>query len=1569
MQTRIKLIGIVPLTLGLLFTAATARAVTPPVIRSTSYNGAHSNVVRYAVQPWMNTNTVLLTVEAWIYCNDLDGNQALVARHFTTNLYFGLADNRLRLYRSGGTAADSDGTILRYRWTHVAATYDGSFARFYINGVIAGTKALGHAGNNCTNRLSLGGQYDVLNLGDVFAGGYPFNGYLDEVRLWSVVRSQSAIAANMNSELRSGTGLLATFGSGGNQNDIRPETGATAGIPVAERWSGFGILPSTLCIPWTRNLLRVDANIDLLNEYRGAETMVLRSTTSASRPDGRAYLMVSTNATNHHLFVGFVSLEQSVSPVPVAQVMCDVNPSSGSLLAVGDWECRLAQDGLQGGQIYGMNPVPSVPRWLSWGQSAANWQAATAVGFEFDQNYEFRIHAEHLNYFTNSVGLLLRYFNYDAGGDQMAAPRNGVTNVLSSFAQANWCAEADSDLRSITIAGVITNVIARSNEGGWTVTLRSGPSALGSAIIRTLPVAADGTFSISGLVPQELPFHLQLELRTGYTVLAPEFTGAGKVPSSITSGNTMLTYTPCSTGPCTMRSVRFRVQPPPGPLAIFSVTPTNVGAPVILRTSPLKVTPTQTITVNGTNLHPGVRVFFMGPGCSVRPPSFCTDDFEEANIVSVSEDRLTLQAEVPQLEGVGTSTRGFQIVIENLGWPGTGGERWNYGPGILVTPPPYPLVHGFEFINRDDGPSVEEFEACYGDSIFNFIRIREPYYAIWAAVYFGWMEGTRGSCYGLAGTSRLMAEGSLPARTFDVPDGDGVHGVRFANGYLGVWPCEDFDTELCPNKPGRWTGFDLFQPFRPKNVWARITSLAGAQTSAEALAFWLSQLQRPVAVGPRRGFAASDPVAVLNRVRTTPGGYTICIQKRDFGDGHCITPYAVVDGMGLAVDALTPIAAASFSLIKVYDNNWPGQERFIEVNRVDNTYRYNSQTRAGTYDGPGLFYVPMSVYRGPRHAPDPFFLGRYGIEFLRLLTTGASAASVTDAAGRRAGWNPTGLTNGYEGALPFVPFGLLLNGTNQFDTTMLFLPATNPPVAGGFYSGGSNILLYGAMGWGDIAYGFHAANTGASNSVDGILIGLSEGLQAMGLRAGAPVTGFGAMVSSRDEQGQSRVFLIDAGAGTLTPDLHIERDGFRSLKIRNRSASPFGFRLNLAGTDRILGGFERAYEFYNQPGQSTLILRLPDDPGTGALSRELDTNNDGAPESVEAVPANGQLRIARESGQLALRWRQAGFGETLEVASKLAPGNWSPAGTPVTTEGPDRVARIEPTKPAAFYRLRGEGTNCLGLSALALGARPNPWETGRFRFEALSAAGAMLPQNAIASRGGRTGLDVIHTMRVHPLDDCEVIHLDVFQTSGYVTFEAVGPLGVVIARQTLTGAGTGPQRVTLRSFRGRIQHVRVVSPNALCLILNVCCERVAMSNAAPFSSCLSFSNAAVGQFASPYTLGDILVSAAPGPVILGPVSGLSGHWLKLAGQVELILTDPIAPCDRVALWLRDFEGVVTATAYDSGGAVVAMAGPPSGNAAPQEMVLSGPGIVRVVLSSTSDKAFLQDICCSRNVAP
>ncbi len=1261
-------------------------------------------------------------------------------------------------------------------------------------------------------------------------------------------------------------------------------------------------------------------------------------------------------------------MTQAGSPnIPVVQLQADVNVANGTGPALGDWRCEMDQDTFQGGSIFStFPPFVTVPTWIGWGQSPLNWQAVTKVAFEFHQSYEFRIHAQNLNYFTNSVGLMIRYFNLDATTDQLAGPRGAVTNLSATYARVDWCGRADSDLSSVFLSGSVTNLSGNVGVAGRVVSLYSGDSELSGYLLASTTTDSQGKFSFNGvLAPMERRLAVVYAPPASIVSLDPaiDSTSSARVPVSINSPFSV-TYLPCPNSSCTYARVNFRYRSL-GPVQVAGVSPSSVPASVVVRTSPLKTTPSSSITVSGTNFYSGVRVYFRGSGCALIPPDLCSSDFHQATVTSQNIEGTYLEAMVPAaLTRVATTTRSFQIVLYNP----TGGGSWIYGPTISVTPPLWPQLHGFEFVNRDDGPSVEEFEACYGDSIFNFLRIREPYYGIWALVYLAWMDGCQGSCYGMAGTSRLMADNFLPRTTYDVPGGDGVHGVQYANGYLGVLPCE-VSGALCPPKPYRWTGFDLFQPFRPLNLWGRITSRAGAQTSGEALGFWLGQLQRPVAFGPRRGWAVANPVDVLNRVRANPNDYTACVYTRDFGGGHCITPYGVIDGMRLDTNAALPIVAANFSLIKIYDNNWPGAERFIEVNLTDNTFRYQGGTTAGLYEGAGLFYVPASVYRSARHAPDPFFLGRYGIDFLRILAGGSSSASMTDASGGRVGWNATALTNGYEGALPYVPPALLRGGSNRFDTTMLFLPETNAPVSGGFYSAGGNVVLYGGMGWGDIAYGFNASNTGASNSVDGILIGLSQGLQAMGMRAGAPVTGFGAMVASRDPAGQSRVFVIDTGAGTLTPDLQLERDGFKSLTIRNRSSSALPFRLNLAGTDTTVATFEYSYELYNLPGKATLKLLLPENPAIRSLTHELDLGSDGTVDSTGEALANGQLRISEEAGMVALRWRQAGFGEVLESTSTLHPNDWVPVNAPVTTEGPDQVATVSPTKPAEFFRLRSSSTSCFDWSAFSIGARPNPWETNRFKFEAVSAAGAMLPQNSIASRGGHTGLDVAHTIRLHPKDDCETIHIDVFQTSGFVTFEAVGPLGAVVARQTLTGPGTGPQRVSLRGFLGRIHYVRVVSPNAQCLILNICCDRVQLQANQPNYDCGGFSNANAGQFPSPYLYDEVIISAAPGPVIIGPVAGLEGNWLKLKGQIEIKSEQANELCSNLRLLVWDLEGAVKVTAYNSNNAVVGTAGPLPASATPQDLVVSGQGIVRVVLSSNSDKAMLRDVCCDNASSP
>ncbi len=86
--------------------------------------------------------TAGLTIEAWIYLTDPlahDGNGclSLAGRDFTQSYWFGVCNGRLRLYTHGtGSQRDGEQTLPLNRWVHVAAAYDGSRTRFYIDGAL-----------------------------------------------------------------------------------------------------------------------------------------------------------------------------------------------------------------------------------------------------------------------------------------------------------------------------------------------------------------------------------------------------------------------------------------------------------------------------------------------------------------------------------------------------------------------------------------------------------------------------------------------------------------------------------------------------------------------------------------------------------------------------------------------------------------------------------------------------------------------------------------------------------------------------------------------------------------------------------------------------------------------------------------------------------------------------------------------------------------------------------------------------------------------------------------------------------------------------------------------------------------------------------------------------------------------------------------------------------------------------------------------------------------------------------------------------------------------------------------
>lgn len=131
-------------------------------------------------------------------------------------------------------------------WTHVAATYDGSSAKLFLNGTqVASANILGGA------MRDQGGVFR-LGVGEVTGANEMWNGEIDEVRLWPFARTAAEIQSTMKSVLNGVPGGVSTWNldfsgndtSGGNnltaQNSLKFGTNTLALNGMVLGGSGFG---------------------------------------------------------------------------------------------------------------------------------------------------------------------------------------------------------------------------------------------------------------------------------------------------------------------------------------------------------------------------------------------------------------------------------------------------------------------------------------------------------------------------------------------------------------------------------------------------------------------------------------------------------------------------------------------------------------------------------------------------------------------------------------------------------------------------------------------------------------------------------------------------------------------------------------------------------------------------------------------------------------------------------------------------------------------------------------------------------------------------------------------------------------------------------------------------------------------------------------------------------------------------------------------------------------------------------------------------------------------------------
>lgn len=93
-------------------------------------------------------------------------------------------------------------TLSAEKWYHVAGVYDGNKIRVTLNGETIGEKEIGYVRIGTTDPLFFNRHLDY---------SWPFSGDLDEVRLWSVARTDAEITSTMNMELNSAPGLVGAW--------------------------------------------------------------------------------------------------------------------------------------------------------------------------------------------------------------------------------------------------------------------------------------------------------------------------------------------------------------------------------------------------------------------------------------------------------------------------------------------------------------------------------------------------------------------------------------------------------------------------------------------------------------------------------------------------------------------------------------------------------------------------------------------------------------------------------------------------------------------------------------------------------------------------------------------------------------------------------------------------------------------------------------------------------------------------------------------------------------------------------------------------------------------------------------------------------------------------------------------------------------------------------------------------------------------------------------------------------------------------------------------------------------
>lgn len=291
-----------------------------------------------------------LTLEAWIYADAWKANswQGTIIGKDQTNqsgYVFRVGNNGQLSFTVGvgggvWTELVSTPIMKANTWHHIAGVMDNGTLRIYIDGVAVGTQASNPIANS-TNPVLIGES-----------AGYPgraFDGKIDEVRIWNVVRTPAEIANNMTVDLPSSTpNLLAYLKMDTITNNTTPNLSSPTNQGILQNFGTSSPLSNGYAVPTldlsataieSPDLISIFSNYTKLRAtFTNLGNDTIPSFSVAYKLNNGAKITETVNqqllpgAVYKHTFSSILPKRDSTTSISIfANLTGDINPSNDSI--------------------------------------------------------------------------------------------------------------------------------------------------------------------------------------------------------------------------------------------------------------------------------------------------------------------------------------------------------------------------------------------------------------------------------------------------------------------------------------------------------------------------------------------------------------------------------------------------------------------------------------------------------------------------------------------------------------------------------------------------------------------------------------------------------------------------------------------------------------------------------------------------------------------------------------------------------------------------------------------------------------------------------------------------------------------------------------------------------------------------------------------------------------------------------------------------------------------------------------------------------------------------------------